>query len=126
LLLLLMANGCARSRARPHQAAPSGDHYEVTSASAAFFRYGPQQANGPDKKLPRKTGMTLVKTSFGYAQVRLDTGEQGYVARTDIRPAQHPVAPKRESTPTPGPLKYTEPNLPPVEPTAIPAPSSSP
>ena len=129
---ILLHGGCARSHPRQAQAAASGDYYSVAAASAAFFRYGPQQASGPDRKLPHNTLMTVTKTSFGYAKVRLDSGEEGYVARDDIRPAPKPAAEKTKPLVAPASLNYPEPNLPAaetspaVEPTVIPSPSASP
>lgn len=124
--------GCARSRSTA-QAAATSDYYAVKTASAAFYIYGPQQANGPDRKLPRDTLLTISKKSLGYARVRLTSGQEGYVAMDDIRPAPASVIAKAMPSPTPAAapakLNYPEPNLPPVEstpavePTAIAAPS---
>jgi hypothetical protein len=102
----------------------------VTAGSASFFIYGPQQANGADRILPRGTLMTVSKIAFGYARVSLTSGEQGYVARDDIKPAP-PQKPNPTPTPRPA-VKYTEPKLPSldatpaIEPSVIPAPSASP
>ncbi|MEY2545704.1 MAG: hypothetical protein QOG48_821 [Verrucomicrobiota bacterium] len=123
--------GCAKSRKSQSQAATTNDYYAVKSASAAFFRYGPQQANGPDRKLARDTLLTISRKSFGYARVRLTSGEEGFVAIDDIRPAPANLIAKTVPTPTPTPaaLNYPEPKLPSpettpaVEPTAIAAPS---
>jgi len=79
--------GCAKwNRARP--AAANGEKFfAVTANSTPFYLYGPQQGSGADKTLPKDTLVTLIRSSFGYAKVKLTTGEQGYVARDDIRPA---------------------------------------
>ncbi len=68
-------------------AAKSGRLFAVTAEQAAFYRYGPQQGNGPDQRLPRDTVMALVRPSFGYSKVQLLSGEQGYVASEDIHAA---------------------------------------
>jgi hypothetical protein len=125
---------CAKSRSRESASATTGDYYAVKSASAPFFRYGPLQANGPDRQLPRDTLLKISKRSLGYARVRLTSGEEGYVAVDDIRPAAADLVAKTFPTPTPAPaaLNYPEPKLPAVEatpavePTAIPTTSASP
>jgi hypothetical protein len=126
----LILAGCAKSRRGSNQAASTTDYYAVKIASASFYSYGPQQANGPDRKLARDTLLTVSKKAFGYARVRLTTGQEGYVAVDDIWPAPAPLVAKTFPTPTPAAtLNYPEPNLPTVEstpavePTAIPAPS---
>src|SRR6266550_7455361 len=65
----------------------SGKYYAVSAARAAFYRYGPQQGNGPAHKLPHDTLVTLIQPTFGYCKVQLMSGEQGYVASEDIHPA---------------------------------------
>ncbi len=65
-----------------------GKLFAVTSDGTAFYRYGPQQGNGPDEKLPKDTLMTLIRPSFGYCKVQLVAGaKEGYVASEDIKPA---------------------------------------
>ena len=126
--------GCAKSknRANTDAAGSTETYYAVTAKSANFYRYGPQQGTGPDRKLPRDTLMTLARRSFGYARVRLTTGEEGYVASEDIRVAEPALVAAAFPTPTPAPRLFAEPQLPSfqatpaVEPTAIPAPSASP
>ena len=62
--------------------------FAVSSDKASFYRYGPQQGNGPDETLPHDTLMTLIRPSFGYCKVQLvGTSKQGYVASEDIKPA---------------------------------------
>lgn len=61
--------------------------FAVTADSASFYRYGPQQGNGPDQFLPKDTLMTVIRPSFGYCKVQLLDGPEGYVASDDIRPA---------------------------------------
>ena len=60
-------------------------YYAVKKDNTAFFRYGPQQGNGPDMQLPRDTVVHLIRHSFGYSKVQLvPSGQQGYVASEDI------------------------------------------
>lgn len=82
-----------------------GDWYAVTAPQTPFYRYGPQQGNGPDQQLPKDSIMKVIRPSFGYVKVQLQDGEHGYVASEDIRPAPAPlVAEKLAPPPTPPPL----------------------
>lgn len=85
--LIMLSCGCAESNPARPVAANGGKLFAVTASSTSFYRYGPQQASGPDKTLPKDTLMTLIRSSFGYSKVKLTTGEEGYVARDDIRVA---------------------------------------
>ncbi len=68
--------------------APPGKLFAVAADETSFYRYGPQQGNGPDESLPKDTLMTLIRPSFGYCKVQLLTGsKEGYVASEDIQPA---------------------------------------
>ncbi|MDQ6656318.1 MAG: hypothetical protein M3Y80_10955, partial [Verrucomicrobiota bacterium] len=79
-----------------------GKVFAVTADKTSFFRYGPQQGNGPDQELPRDTLMTLIRPSFGYSKVQLVTGSQeGYVASEDIRPASPTLLASLNPTPPP-------------------------
>jgi hypothetical protein len=79
--------GCAESNPSQATGPNGGKFYAVITDSAPFYRYGPQQGNGPDIKLQKDRLMTLIRPSFGYCKVKLTTGEQGYVASDDIGPA---------------------------------------
>lgn len=84
LAVALLIGACAhRDPARP-SAANGGKYYAVSAEEAPFYRFGPQQGNGPDQKLPHNTLVTLVRPSFGYCKVKLMSGEQGFVASEDI------------------------------------------
>jgi hypothetical protein len=62
--------------------------YAITADSAAFFRHGPQPGRDPDQKLSRDTLVKLIRPSFGYSKVQVvASGEQGYVASDEIKPA---------------------------------------
>ncbi len=52
--------GCAESNPNQATAANGGRFYAVTTDSAPFYRYGPQQGNGPDMKLQKDRLMTLI------------------------------------------------------------------
>lgn len=98
LLTGLVACSSSRSSATKNN---SGKLYAVTSEKASFYRYGPQQGNGPDESLPKDTLMTLIRPSFGYCKVHLlATSKEGYVASEDIRPAP-PTLIAALSTPAP-------------------------
>jgi hypothetical protein len=83
---------CGTSCSTPNSAASggasnNGQYYVVAAKEAEFYRYGPQQANGPDERLPQGTLVSLVRASFGYSKVQLMNGVQGYVASQDIHAA---------------------------------------
>ncbi len=84
-------------------AANSGKFYAVKVDKTGFFRFGPQQANGPDQQLTKDTLMTLIRPSFGYCKVKLMTGEDGYVANEDIEVASQALVSAATATPTPAP-----------------------
>jgi hypothetical protein len=96
--------GCAESNPNQATAANGGKFYAVITDSAPFYRYGPQQGNGPDMKLPKDRLMTLIHPSFGYCKVKLITGEQGYVASDDIRLAP-PALVAAATAPPPHPAR---------------------
>lgn len=85
LLILFAACGSTGSRVTKTH---SGKVFAVFADKTSFYRYGPQQGNGPDEELPKDTLVTLIRPSFGYSKVQLLAGSQeGYVASEDIRPA---------------------------------------
>ena len=85
LIAAVLIAGCANPTTSV--AVNRGKYYAVSAEKAAFYLYGPQQGNGPDRKLPHDTLVTLIQPTFGYYKVQLMTGEQGYVASEDIHPA---------------------------------------
>ena len=149
--LLVLSTLSWTSCSTPGSGAPgasnSGQYYIVSARKALFYHYGPQQANGPDGKLPQGTLMTLIRPAFGYSKVELLAGLQGYVATQDIQAASaemvkartnpdRPLAGTSESNrhlrfhdnivdprflPPPPPLPEDQP-----EPTPIPGTESSP
>lgn len=112
-LLVLLAL-CGTSCSTPESAAPaaasnSGQYYVVSAREAKFFRYGPQQASGPDEKLAQGTLMTLIRPEFGYRKVQLSNGLQGYVAGQDIHAAPPEVV-QAATNPNPTVSGTSEPN----------------
>ena len=78
---------CSSAHKSPVAKANSGKMFAVTAEKTSFYRYGPQQGNGPDQSLPKDTLMTLIRPSFGYCKVQLLAGGEGFVASEDIKPA---------------------------------------
>jgi uncharacterized protein YgiM (DUF1202 family) len=112
-LLVLLAL-CGTSCSTPESAAPaaasnSGQYYVVSAREAKFFRYGPQQASGPDEKLAQGTLVTLIRPTFGYRKVQLSNGLQGYVASQDIHAAPPEVV-QAATNPNPTVSGTSEPN----------------
>ena len=102
-LVALLAAGCTSSL-KPALSGTTGGWYSVAANQTPFYRYGPQQGNGPDMQLPRDSIMKVIRPSFGYVKVQLQDGENGYVASEDIRPAAAAlVAEKLAPPPTPAP-----------------------
>jgi hypothetical protein len=85
-LVALLAAGCASSL-KPALSGTTGGWYSVSANQTPFYRYGPQQGNGPDQQLPRDSLLKVIRPSFGYVKVQLQDGEDGYVASEDIQPA---------------------------------------
>lgn len=111
--------------------------FVVSVESAAFFRHGPQAGREPDQKLSRETVVKLIRPSFGFSKVEIAaTGEQGYVASEDIRPASSTLlasvaAPKVDPLATPATEPSAEPaaeqfNLNSNDPRLVPPPEDLP
>jgi hypothetical protein len=130
-LLCGFSSACSTSKSSTARVNDNGKVFAVTAEKTAFFRFGPQQGNGPDESLPKDTLMTLIRPSFGYCKVQLmPSAKEGYVASEDIRPAPptllaalNPPAPtgasEREnfdvhSTEPPPPETLPDPDLPPT------------
>jgi hypothetical protein len=64
--------------------APAADRYKVTADTTPFYRYGPQEANGPDETLKKDAELTMIKRSSGYSEVTAPDGQTGYVGTDDI------------------------------------------
>ncbi|HEY1582892.1 MAG TPA: hypothetical protein VGF73_07330 [Chthoniobacterales bacterium] len=102
---LLLAAGCASSTKIGALSGTTKGWYAVSANQTPFYRYGPQQGNGADMQLPHDAIMKIIRPSFGYVKVELQSGEDGYVASEDIRLASASlVAEKLAPAPTPAPV----------------------
>ena len=102
-LAALLATSCSSSL-QPALSGTTGGWYAVTASETPFYRYGPLQGSGPDITLPHDSIMKVIRPSFGYVKVRLQDGQNGYVANEDIGPAAASVvAEKLAPPPTPAP-----------------------
>jgi len=97
-----LAGGCASSLG-PVLSGTTDRWYAVTAGETPFYRYGPQQASGPDMKLPHDSIMKVIRPSFGYVKVQLQDGESGYVAGEDIQPAGAALVAEKLAPPPPPP-----------------------
>jgi hypothetical protein len=82
-----LAAGCVSSSKPTTSSGVKDSWYAVVANQTPFYRYGPQQGNGPDMQLAHDSIMRVIRPSFGYVKVKLQDGESGYVASDDIRPA---------------------------------------
>ena len=81
----LPACSASRSVINRVTSAEGGKMYAVGVEKTPFYRYGPQQGGGPDEQLPKDTLVRLIRNSFGYSKVVIDsTGQQGFVASEDL------------------------------------------
>ena len=130
-LLAVFATSCSTSDLGAPTASNSGKYYAVSVKRAEFYLYGPQQASGPDRKLPQDTLVMLIRTSFGYSKVKLMNGQQGYVASQDIRAAPPEVVSAVTNPPVSNEISRTpkfhlDPRLLPPEPLPNDAPEPTP
>jgi hypothetical protein len=105
--VLCLSGGCALTRRNILSSADGSKLYAVTAAKAPFYKLGPQQGGGPDMELSRDTIMTLIRPSFGYSKVHLASGQEGYVASEDIKPAPPALI---AALTAPPPVPETEPH----------------
>ena len=103
LVSAVALSACSSSRSSLLRSS-GGKLFAVTTPETSFYRYGPQQGNGPDESLPKDTLMTLIRPSFGYCKVKLvGTEKEGYVASEDIRPAPPTLIAALNQTNSPAP-----------------------
>jgi hypothetical protein len=107
-LLAICVAGCSSTNkpaaVTTTTAKKDGKLFVVSVESAGFFRRGPQAGRDPDKTLSKETVVKLIRPSFGFSKVEVvATGEQGYVASDDIRPASSALL-ASVSAPKPDPL----------------------
>ena len=121
-LLLLFLTGCSTAnktvqttdKTKKAISTKNGQLFAVSADSAAFFQRGPQAGREPDKTLPKETLVKLIRPSFGFCKVQLvASGEKGYVASDEIKPASA-AALIAATTPTP-PNSLTPDSTPTVE-----------
>ena len=98
------ASGCSLTQKNIVAGSSGEKFYAVATEKAPFYKFGPQQGNGPDMELPRNTLMTLIRPSFGYCKVHLTSGQEGFVAGEDIK-----VAPEALVAAVTGPPPGSEP-----------------
>ena len=104
--------GCTASRSMISRvtSAEGGKMYAVGVEKAPFFKFGPQQGNGPDEELPRDTLVRLVRNSFGYSKVVIaESGQQGYVASENLTVASAALIAAATATPPPQIASTTSP-----------------
>lgn len=65
-----------------------------------FFHNGPAQGNGPDLSLVKGDVVEVLRKEIGYSFVRLEDGENGYVANEALKPT--PPAPTIPAAPVKG------------------------
>jgi len=103
-LVGLLAVGCSSSLKTPQVlSGTTGRWYSVAANQTPFYRYGPQQASGPDQQLPHDAIMKVIRPSFGCVKVQLQDGENGYVASEDIAPAAAALVAEKLAPPPPPP-----------------------
>jgi len=128
---VVVCGGCAKLNlfGRHSKPASGKDLFVVTAPQTPFYRYGPQQTAGADRQLPRDTVVTLVRHAFGYSKVRLEDGQQGFVANDDLGKAPERLVAQltgsnndAASLPPPPPVKLpiADPPSPEFEPTPLP------
>jgi hypothetical protein len=110
-------------------AATNQSLYAVKMEKTPFYRFGPQQGGGPDRDLPRDTVVTAIRQSMGYTKVRLEDGQEGFVASEDlVRAPEKLIAhadnsePDWEHMPPPPSVRLpvADPRSPEFEPTPLP------
>ena len=88
VLCAIIGAGCTSTNKTSQSTRRDGKFFVVTSEAAPFFRHGPQPGRDPDLKLTKDTLVKLIRPSFGFSKVQLvASGEKGYVASEDIKPA---------------------------------------
>jgi hypothetical protein len=82
------ANASAEAGAAAESGAPAdeatGESAIVSTDSAAFYRYGPAQAQGADLRMSKGTLVTVLKKGKAYSSVRLQTGMAGFMITRDL------------------------------------------
>lgn len=113
--------GCAKLFPKHSDAAKHDALFAVMAEKTPFYRYGPQQGQGPDKELVRDTLVTVIRHAFAYSKVRLADGEKGFVANEDIARAPERLIVENNSA-----TADHVSDLPPTPPVKLPAADNSP
>jgi hypothetical protein len=108
LILLAFFGGCAGKKGLAVLSGTTGSWYAVTKDQTPFYHYGPQQGNGADQQLERDSLMKVIRPSFGYVKVQLQSGQEGYVASEDIRPASATLVAAKFAPPLPPPTAVAQ------------------
>ena len=75
-----------------------------------FYHNGPLQGNGPDLSLAKGDEIEVLRKDIGYSFVRINDGQNGYVANDDLKPvassqsAQPTIDPQVTPSSTPEPV----------------------
>lgn len=59
----------------------------VVLESTPFYRKGPAQGTGPDLSLAKGDEVEVLRKEFGFSFVRIEDGQNGYIANESIKPA---------------------------------------
>lgn len=70
----------------------------VKSDRTPFFHNGPAQGNGPDLSLIKGDTVEVLRKEIGYSFVRIEDGQNGYVANEALEPAPKTTAPAPAAT----------------------------
>lgn len=126
MVAVLSFSGCGFVKDRVIAPNTGGKYYAVSAPQTPFFKYGPQQGNGPDAQLQRDTLLSLIHTSFGYCKVQLTSGEQGFVAREDIKVAPATIIAAVTTPAAPAPASVNQFNINSADPRLVPPPEPLP
>jgi uncharacterized protein YgiM (DUF1202 family) len=69
-----------------------------------FFHNGPAQGNGPDLSLVKGDLVEVLRKEIGYSFVRIEDGQNGYVANEALLPAPAPATPVATAKASPAPV----------------------
>ena len=96
LAVLLLITGCSCVEYN----STNSPRMVVVADRTPFFHNGPAQANGPDNSLIKGELVDVLRREVGYSLVRVEDGQNGYVANDALEPA--PVAkPVPKASPSP-------------------------
>ena len=59
-----------------------------------FYHNGPLQGNGPDLSLAKGDEVEVLRKEIGYSFVRINDGQNGYVANDDLKPVASSQSPQ--------------------------------